>query len=104
MAVILPISNRNCWSVRLTPLTPPCEEDHVISSRIWITDIALNHDGKNHVRLGVQIRGVFILIKKPPLPLPLYFWQPRIINDLANRYGLRDIRRMERNLEYWKKG
>jgi hypothetical protein len=49
MAVILPISNRNCWRVRLTQLTPPCEDDYVISDRIRTTDIALNHDGKNYV-------------------------------------------------------
>jgi hypothetical protein len=79
--------------VRLTQPTPPCEDNHVIPGRIWTTDIALNHDGKNHVRLGVQIRCVFTLFKKPPLPL--YFSQPRIINDLANKYGLRDIRRIE---------
>jgi hypothetical protein len=87
------IPQENCWSVRLTQPTPPCEDDHVIPGRIWATDIALNHDDKNHVHLGVQIRCVFTLFKKPPLPL--YFSQPRIINDLANRYGLRDVRRME---------
>jgi hypothetical protein len=49
------IPQENCWSARLTQPTPPCEDNHVIPGRIWTTDIALNHDGKNHVRLGVQI-------------------------------------------------
>jgi hypothetical protein len=87
------IPQENCWGVRMTQPTPPCEDDHVIPGRIWTTDIALNHDNEKRVRLGVQIRCVFTLIKKPPEPL--YFSQPEIINDLANRFAFRDVRRID---------
>jgi hypothetical protein len=87
------IPRENCWGVRLNQPTPPCEDDHVIPGRIWTTDIALNHDGENHVHLGVQIRCIFTLRNKPPAPL--YFSQPQIINDITNRYTLRDVRKMD---------
>ena len=79
------------WSARLVQTSSPFEGQEPIAERTWTTDIALRYDGTN-LRLGAHVRAAST---GRALGQRVQCGKLALIGQLASRYGLRDVRRLD---------
>lgn len=81
------IPEDSLWSARLVQPDAPYKQRTAVAGRTWTTDIALHHI-EGRIRFGVRVQCA----SAPYATEPIVLTRPRIVIDLAQRYGLREGR------------
>jgi len=75
------------WTVRLVQPDAPFRNRPAVAGRTWMTDLTL-HRSNAGVRFGVRV----LCASAPYATEPIALTRPRVVIDLAQRLGLREIR------------
>lgn len=76
------------WSLRLTHPDAPLPGRLPVPGRTWRTELALARTEAGGMRFAARV----ICASMEYATQPIAFTRPRIVNDLADRYGLEDVR------------
>lgn len=78
------------WCVRLVQPDAPFGDRPAVAGRTWTTDLAL-HRSNDQIRFGARILCASATYAEEPITLT----RPRIVIDLARKFGLREIRPLD---------
>lgn len=78
------------WSVRLVQPDAPYGSRPAVAGRTWTTEMSL-HKSADGVRLGVRV----LCASAPYATEPITLTRPRVIIDLARKFGLQEIRPLD---------
>jgi hypothetical protein len=78
------------WSVRLIQPDAPYMNRLAVAGRTWTTEIALRKSAQN-VRMAVRV----LCASAPYAIEPITLTRPRIVIDLAQKFGLRELRPLD---------
>lgn len=84
------IPEQGLWSVRLIQPDAPYSNRPAVAGRTWTTELAL-HMSTSGVRFAVRV----LCASAPYATEPITLTRPRIVVDLAQKFGLREVRPLD---------
>ena len=78
------------WSVRLIQPDAPYGNRPAVAGRTWTTEVALHRSA-----LGVRLAARVLCASAPYAMEPITLTRPRVVIDLAQKFGLREIRPLD---------